>query len=51
MVVEYRSGIYCPSAIATALMIMVKAMYERRDEDPLTEGVLAMIRPWTVINI
>lgn len=51
VVVEYRSGIYCPSAIATALMMMVKAMYERREEDPLTEGVLAMIRPWTVMNI
>lgn len=43
LTVTYRAGSYCPPVVRTALLMMVKSVYERRDEDPLSDEVRNMI--------
>lgn len=49
--VEYHAGSHVPPVVRNALLMMVRNRYERRDEDPLTEGIESMVYPETRINI
>lgn len=45
--VDYRCGSHVPPVIKNALLMMVRSRYERRDEDPLTDAIRAMVYPET----
>ncbi len=45
MVTEYTSGSHVTPNVRRALLMMVKSVYERRDEDPLTDEVYRIVMP------
>lgn len=47
----YRTGIRCPPAVKTALLTIVRSLYERREEPPLSDTVMAMVAPYARVNI
>lgn len=51
VVVDYRAGSHCPPVVKNALLMMVRNRYERRDEDPLTDAVMASVYQETRPNI
>lgn len=51
LTVDYRAGAHVPPVVKNALLTMVRSRYERRDEDPLTDGVMSSIYAETRPNI
>ena len=49
--VRYHTGAHVPPVVKNALLMMVRNRYERRDEDPLTDAVMASVYQETRPNI
>lgn len=49
--VRYHAGSHMPPVVRNALLMMVRNRYERRDEDPLTDAVMASVYQETRPNI
>ena len=49
--ITYTVGSAVEYGIRTALLTMVRNRYDRRTEDPMTDDVMRMLRPYMRINI
>lgn len=49
--VRYTAGAHVTPSIRRALLTMVRSVYERRDEDPMTDEVYRMVMPEMELSI